>query len=368
MLKKTLALLAGLCVSLAVYAASSELQPNHPDTYTVKKGDTLWDISARFLRKPWLWPEIWQANPQVHNPHLIYPGDVLNLSYDVAKGPMVTLKPRVHESGTPISAIPLSKLKIFLRDLRVVDSKTVKQAPYVLAFEENRMRGTPGHFVYVRGLKDATPGQRFAVVRPSHMFRGFGGDDSSAVSVAHMLDSNVAMNHSPWAENTRNDGHYGKGKDLGVEVRVIGTVRMMRKGDPATMMLTDSKMEIRQGDRLLPVNDNPYDPYYYPHAPKAEPKGGHVVALADSLYAAGRHQVIALSVGRQDGVDNGTTFSVFQPGEVVHDERSFGPHVKLPKEFVGHVMVFRTFDHVAYALVMDDVRPIRPGDTLAMPE
>lgn len=369
MFKKILVLLAGLLVTVAVYAASSELRPDHPDTYVVKKGDTLWDISAHFLRKPWLWPEIWQANPQVHNPHLIYPGDVLDLSY--LNAPILKLEPKVRsENLPPVAAIPLSDLKMFLRDMRVVGADRLKNAPYVVGFEENSMRGVSGQFLYVRGLA-AQPGKRYAVVRPSHMFRDYG---SNAI-VAHALDSAVSMVPSPWDEDFRNDGHYGSGDILGVEARVIGTAEVLRGGDPSTLLLTDQTREIRKGDRLLPVNDNPYDSSYYPHAPKAMPPHGHVIELADAMYVAGKRQVVALSVGAAQGVDNGTTFSVFQPGARIADDvasdpccRAVGKHVKLPSEYVGHVMVFRTFNHVSYGLIMDDIRPIRPGDELRTPQ
>lgn len=372
MLKKTLALLAGLLVTVAVFAAGAQMRADHPDTYVVKKGDTLWDISARFLRKPWLWPEIWQANPQVRNPHLIYPGDVLNLAYDAARGEVVTLKPRMREVGAPITAIPLDQLKMFLKDLRVVDSSDLQRTPYVVAFEENRLRGVSGQFLYVRGLKGATPGQRFAVVRPSHAFRKF---EDAPTTVADPLDSNVAMVDGPWTEETRNNGHHGLGEQIGLEVRVIGHAHFMRGGDPSTLLLDDSSQEIRAGDRLLPENDKPYDATYYPHAPARLPAHGHVIAFTGALGAVGPRAVVALSIGRSDGVNNGQTYSVYQPGGTVHDDvasssmrRSFGERVKLPAEFVGHVMVFRTFDHVSYGLVMDGIRPVHIGDTLEMPE
>ncbi len=372
MLKKILVLLAGLLVTVAVYAASSELRPDHPDTYVVKKGDTLWDISAHFLRKPWLWPEIWQANPQVHNPHLIYPGDVLDLSY--LHGPVLKLQPKTRsEDLSPVPAIPLSDLKLFLRDMRVVSADRIKHAPYVVGFEENHLRGVDGQFLYVRDLQ-AQPGKRFAVVRPSHVFRAFGQPRDNDI-VSHDIDSDVAMVSSPWDEDYRNDGHYGRGETLGVEARVIGTAEVLRSGDTATLLLTDQSREIRKGDRLLPVNDHPYDASYYPHAPHSLPHNGRVIELADTLYAVGKRQVVALSVGSDQNVNNGTTFSIFQPGQRIANDvtadpccRSFTHHIRLPSEYVGHVMVFRTFQHVSYGLIMDDIRPVRPGDELRMPQ
>src|SRR3569623_2111161 len=120
MIKKSIGLLAGMLVTVAVYAAGAQLRADHPDTYTVRRGYTLWDISAKFLSKPWLWLEIWQANPQVRNPHLIYPGDVLNLSF--INGPRLKLEPSVHREGEAVPAVPLDQLRMFLKDMRVMAS------------------------------------------------------------------------------------------------------------------------------------------------------------------------------------------------------------------------------------------------------
>lgn len=373
MIRKTIVLLAGMLVTVAVYAAGAQLRANHPDSYTVRRGDTLWDISAKFLSKPWLWPEIWQANPQVRNPHLIYPGDVLNLSF--INGPRLTLQPRVHAEESAVPAIPLSELSMFLKDLRVVDSNVVSSAPYVVGLEENRLRGTVGQNLYVRGLQ-GEPGQRWAIVRPTHVFRGFDQDDpAKADLVSHELDSNAAMVNAPWSENSRDDGHYGRGQDMGVEVSVIGTAETLRMGDPATLLLLNSTREIRSGDRIMPVDDAPYDPYYYPHPPKSVPRDARVIAFVDAMDAVGSRQVVALSIGSKDGVDNGQTYSIYQPGETINDDvasnswnRGVGKKVTLPDEFAGHVMVFRTFDRVSYGLVMDSLKPINIGDRLRMPE
>ena len=375
MIKKSIGLLAGMLVTFAVYAAGAQLRSGHPDTYTVRRGDTLWDISAKFLSKPWLWPEIWQANPQVHNPHLIYPGDVLNLSF--INGPTLKLEPGVHTSDEAVPAIPLSDLRMFLKDMRVLSSDEVKSAPYVVGMEEAQLRATPGQNLYVRGLQ-SQPGQRWAVVRPTHIFRGFAQDDRSDRGndrVAHLLDDDVSMVSSPWLEDSRGDGHYGRGADLGVEVSVIGTAETLRIGDPSTLLLLDSTMEIRKGDRLMPVDDNPYDPYYYPHAPKQVPADARVIAFADAMDAAGKRQVVALSIGSEDGVENGQTYAVWQPGETIADDvagdswmRGSSPKVTLPEEFAGHVMVFRTFGKVSYGLIMDSLKPVKRGDTLRLPE
>jgi hypothetical protein len=385
MIKKFAMLLAGMFVTVAVYAAAAQLRPDAPSTYTVRKGDTLWDISARFLRKPWLWPEIWQANPQVRNPHLIYPGDVLNLAMGEGGAPRVGLQPRIREEGEAVPAIPLNELRMFLKEMRVMDAEAVKDAPYVVAFEEGQPRGTPGNKVYARDLDDAKPGSRWAIVRPSNRFRDHGGDKggldmlnnpSHGSFVADELDSDVSMQSSPWKEDSRHDTHTGKGTDKGVEVTVIGNAEVIGGNDDVTtLVIVDSTLEIRKGDRLMPVDDKPYDPYFYPHAPKGMPADPRVIGLADALYAAGSRQVVSISAGTADGVDNGTTFTVMNQGERVPDEvsgnwnrRDTSTHVQLPDEFAGHIMVFRAFEHVSYALVMDSYHPIRKGDKLVLPE
>ncbi len=375
MIKKLVVLLAGMLVTVAVYAAGAQLRSNHPDTYTVRRGDTLWDISAKFLVKPWLWPEIWQANPQVRNPHLIYPGDVLNLSF--MNGARLSLQPSVHRDGEAISAIPLSELRMFLKDMRVMDSNAVSSAPYVVGLEEARLRGAVGQNVYVRGLQGA-PGQRWAIVRPTHVFRAFPQDVSKppeATVLAHRMDSNAAMVNAPWSEDTRHDGHTGHGTDWGVEVSVIGLAETLRMGDPSTLLLLDSTQEIRSGDRVMPVDDAPYDAYFYPHAPRGVPPTARVIGFADALDAAGSRQVVMLSIGSHSGVDNGATFAIYEPGETINDDvasnswrRGTGKKITLPDEFVGHVMVFRTFDRVSYGLVMDGLRPVHINAKLRMPE
>ncbi|HJU08226.1 MAG TPA: LysM domain-containing protein [Rhodanobacteraceae bacterium] len=373
MFKKALALVAGLLVTLAAYAAGAQLRADHPSTYVVKKGDTLWSISARFLKKPWLWPEIWDVNQQVYNPHLIYPGDVLQLGVDNR----LRVTQRVEQTN-PIPTIPLDRIEPFLHDLRIYSSHDLAHTPYVVASEEDQPRAVEGQNVYARGLSGA-PGQRFAVARPTHVYRLYGpGQRPHTVEVGHLLNSDVDVVQGPWQEDFRNDDMMGRGTELGTEVEIIGTVQMLRGGDPATLLLTNAKMEVRPGDRLLPVDDAPYDPTFWPHPARSLSPYARVLAFAngmDSDSNEGPMSVVALSEGSADGVNNGTTFSIFHPGDEITDDvagdsrkRSFGPHVKLPAEFIGHVMVFRTFEHVSYGLVMDGIRPVQIGDELQIPE
>lgn len=387
MLKKLLSLFAGLLLTLGVYAANnSDLRPGHPDTYTVKRGDTLWDISGRFLHKPWLWPELWQANPQIQNPHLIYPGDVLSLAYlndGSARlrnngGPQV----RREQMEDAIRPIPLGELKSFLKNARIIDAESFKSAPHVVAIEENQLRGTNGNLVYVKDL-DAKPGSQFAIARATALYYSLAPNEEGqprrvyAREVDSVMDGERGMlwHHGPDFWPFGRDAQF-----IGYEMLVIGQVTTTKAGDPSSALVTYSDVEIRQGDLLLPLENNPYDSMYVPHAPKAVPGDFMVINFTDAVNAVGPRQVVALNRGAQDGVENGQTYSLWQAGEKINDDYKydrqsakafFHPRkkkVQLPEEFVGHVMVFRTFDHISYGLVMDAIRPSHRGDTLRAPE
>ncbi|MBL8299975.1 MAG: LysM peptidoglycan-binding domain-containing protein [Rhodanobacteraceae bacterium] len=388
MLKKLPALFAGMLVALTAFAVSeSELRNGHPDTYTVKRGDTLWDISARFLKKPWLWPEIWQANPQVENPHLIYPGDVLNLSYLHGggggsarlsnSGPRVRREP-LEDAIQPIS---LKDIEQFLKNMRVVDEKTFKGLPHVVAVEENRPRAVNGNLIYVRGL-EAKAGDAFVVVRPTNLYYSVEGkkDGDPPTTHARALDTQHGQNKMLWHHNPVKDLFGRNSNVLGYEVQVLANVQVTRTGDPSSLLITYSDYEIRPGDLIMPIEDRPYDSQYFPHAPKTVPTSFEVLAFTDALNAVGSKQVVALSRGAADGIENGHTFSIYHPGDRITDQykypefgarRLFNPNdskVTLPSEFVGHVMIFRTFDRVSYGLVMDGLKPVHLHDVLTAPE
>jgi hypothetical protein len=195
MLKRMLAVVAGVLLVTSGFAAEPELRDDHPQTYTVVRGDTLWDISARFLRSPWLWPEIWQANSQIENPHLIYPGDVISLVYvdgqpRLLRGgrpDVVKLSPRVRSSGPreAITAIPLNRIRPFLEKMRVLTDADAKGLPYVVSAEESRLMSVPGQVVYVRGL-DARPGDEVDVVRPTVIYLTCPNDFAGAIATANL--------------------------------------------------------------------------------------------------------------------------------------------------------------------------------------
>ena len=382
MLKKLLAVCAATLLTVATYAAAVELREDHPDTYVVQKGDTLWDIAARFLNEPWLWPEIWQANPQVENPHLIYPGDVLSLAYLGDGRPSLTVKmsPQIRRSGDKaIDAVPLSEIEPFLRSAHVLDEEQSKSLPYIVGLEEGRLRAAEGQVAYVRGA-DFRPGQRWAVVRPTVRFtRHPDPDDPDDDARVHSNEWDAEHGVRPHGDELH--WAYYKAFDdsldvLGYEVLEMSTGVITVEGDPATLLLVPGGREAKVGDLLMPYDPHPYDLTFYPHASQSVPANFRVMAMTDRLTHGGPRDVVALSAGAREGVENGQVFSIWQEGEWVRDEIAHKPRfvanrkknkVRLPDEFVGHVMIFRTFDKMSYGLIMDGIRPAQIGDVLKPP-
>jgi len=369
MLTRLRTVFAVAMLTVATYALAVEPAGTHPDTYVVRKGDTLWDIAGRFLQKPWLWPEIWQANPQVANPHLIYPGDVLSLAYL----DRVAVDPGPRDEA-PIGAIPLSDIEPFLKNLRVTDA--FEHLPYVVAFEDNRLRGSAGQAAYVLNLPGAEIGQRYAVVRPTLRYaQPRPNQDLEATGNTIRGDGNLWKEFTPPSE---------RNEFLGFELAQVnvGTITRLPGGsvDVATLALEDGNgKEVRPGDRLIPVEPQPYDLQFFPHAPQSLPSEVRVLAVADSFTAGGPRDVIAISAGARDGIDNGTVVSLWRHGTRVNDrvtggatsrtnDRYSGGGVGLPEEYAAHAMVFRTFDKVSYALVMDGVKPVRVGYNARHPD
>lgn len=364
--------------TVATYAVAAEIRQDHPDTYVVKRGDTLWDIAGTFLERPWLWPEIWQANPQIANPHLIYPGDVISLAYL----DRVAIDPGIREEA-PLTGIPLSQVEPFLKNLRVVDG--FDHLPYVVGLEEDRLRSADGQVVYVKGLADAQAGQRYAVVRPTVRFTHL--DRTQCCDIMHKDDLDFRGRRTiDFEDYWTNVVVPDKGHELlGFELmqQSTGTISRGEVGgiQASTMVLDPNGREVRIGDRLIPVEAQPYDLQFFPHPPSQQLEYGRarVIAVADMLSTGGPRDVVALSVGSRDGVDNGTVFSSWRVGSEVADRVAKGiarsedtigraDRVRLPDEFAGHLMVFRTFDKVSYALVMDSVRPTRIGYELKHPD
>lgn len=384
MLKKLPAVFAGLLLTLTCYAATVQLADNHPDTYVVQKGDTLWSISRRFLRNPWDWPEVWQANQQIPNPHLIYPGQVLNLAYVNGRARITNEGFGPHVRAEPldeaIKPLPLSAIEDFLKKPRMIGEDEFRNAPHVVAMEDHHINGTPGEFVYVRGLS-APEGTKLVLARPIGRYYEITGKDGAASRIyRESLEETDDRQDMLWHTGPNHFTLHGDVHFIGYEMLQYGTVQVTKAGDPASTLALASDYEIRRGDLVLTLDPMSFDFQYFPHPPAHVPPEMRVTVFTDALNAVGRLQVVGLSAGSADGVENGQVYSIFHAGDQVEDltdypefsvKNFFHPHdkeVQLPEEYVGHVMIFRTFDRVSYGLVMDGIRPVHVGDRLYEPD
>ncbi len=331
------ALLAG-----SIFAADVVLNPEHPDRYVVVKGDTLWDISTMFLRDPWLWPEIWYVNPQVENPHLIYPGDILNLVYIDGKPqlrmssgyPTVNLSPHIREESLDqaIPTIPLDAIQQFLSRSIVVDANELDTAPYVVQSAGEHVVSGAGDSVYVRGIEDESV-PLYDIFEP-------GG---------------------PYIDPDTDE-------ILGYEALYVGTGPVRKFGDPATVLLTETTREVRVGDRLRPAERTAPTAYFQPHSP-AEGVEGRIISVVDGVMEIGQFNVVAIDLGTREGMEVGHVMKIFKDGKVIRDTVSGKRNdtVKLPDEDAGLIMVFRTFEKVSLALVMKATRAIHINDFVRTP-
>jgi hypothetical protein len=340
-------LLLVLILGAPAWADAVRLAPGAPDRYVVVKGDTLWDISARFLTDPWLWPEIWHINPDIENPHLIYPGDVLYLQF-VEDRPVLRLErtepalrtvrlsptARITPLETAVPTIPYDAIGQFLKYPRIVTRVELDRAPYIVASSEDRLISGTGNKVYGRGLPE-DGATRYTIVRRGEVYR-----------------------------NPLN-----KRDVLGYEAIHVGFVTVMQTGDPATLMITQSDREVLIGDRLLPVEDDEISHHFLPRAPDAD-IDGHIISVLDGISRIGQYQVVALDKGANDGLEIGHVLAVWQSGSVVRDNvggRGLGRSVRLPDERAGTVMLIRLFDRVSYALVMEATRDLKLLDKIKQP-
>ena len=346
----SLALVAAVAgPGLAQDAAGPALNPDRPDRYVVKPGDTLWGISSLFLRDPWYWPEIWNVNPQVANPHLIYPGDVLNLVYvdgrpqvqlarggETVTGPDGTdrLSPRIREQqlGDAITTVPYAVLAPFLSRGTVLQRDEVTKLPYVVALRDDLLVGAAGNDVYVRG--------------------DIAGENS-VYSVVHVGEKLVDPDD---------------GDVVGFAADYVGEGVIRRTGDPATLHLNSTTRETLRGDRLLPV-EQPFPLQFQPRAP-ARDVNGRIIHVVDGIGTFGQYQVVVLNRGARHGLEAGHVLQVLQAGARVTDivqPGAFGDKVRLPDEAAGTVMVFRTYDRISYALVMRSSTQLRELDKVTNP-
>jgi hypothetical protein len=344
------------------FAAVNILKEGHPDRYTVKKGDTLWDISSMFLTDAWLWPDIWEVNPDIENPHLIYPDDILILRYRDGQ-PTLTLQRgdqsrtaglssgidwssqgidkldpsiRVTPISSAIPAIPLDSISSLLTQGRIVAEGTLDNAPYILAGRTDRLIFGPGDDFYARGTTWDGKTTVYGVYRQGTVY----------------VDP-----------ETR--------EVLGFEAIEVGLARVLKRaGDMHTMSLISVKEDVRLGDRLLPTEESRVESTFYPSAPNRE-ISGVIMSVLGGVTQVGRNDVVAINRGANRGLKAGNILAINKSGKKVRDryaQQLFRrSKVQLPSERAGLLMVFKTFDKMSYGLVLKSQEGLKVGDGVANP-
>jgi len=323
-----------------------QLNPKHPDRYVVQPGDTLWDISAMFLRDPWYWPEIWYVNPQIHNPHLIYPGDVLTLVY-VNGRPQIRLErgvtqgrttdrlsPRIREEPIrqSIPTIPSASIRAFLKHGQVLERGQSKNLPYIMSVRDGFLMAGAGDDVYVRGDLGAE-GTGYSVIKVGDPL--IDPDDGDVVAYEGIF---------------------------------VGAGTIRRAGDPATLRLHRTTREAVAGDRLM--NDEFDVPLqFFPHAPDGQIDAS-IIAVVDGVSQIGQYHVVILNRGERDGLETGHVLTVWQAGTRVGDRFSSGlfkEKVRLPDERAGTLMIFKVYDRISYGLIMEAFSEVHVLDKARTP-
>ena len=324
------------------------ISPTAPQNYTVKQGDTLWDIASVFLRDPWYWPEIWYVNPQVQNPHLIYPGDVLALAYGadgnaqvrLERGGATRLSPKVRSQPLEgaITAIPYEIVAAFMSRPTVLEKDQIDDAPHVVASRDQHLIAAAGNTIYAVGEIEGDVNSRYNIYHIGEELRD--PDDNDVV---------------------------------GYEGIYTASARVTRTGDPTTLEVVESARETFDGDKLFSGDsDVPLD--FIPHAPASGTEGS-IISIVDGISVVGQYQVVVINRGTSHGLEPGHVLTVEEAGLTVRDKHSgmgryasgMGSKVRLPNEKAGTFMVFKTFDRISYGLIMESFAPMRVGDRVASP-
>ena len=323
------------------------IKTSAPQEYIVQDGDTLWDISNHFLNQPWYWPEIWYMNPQVQNPHLIYPGDVINVFY-VGGKPYLTVNEENRVSGIerlspimrgePIAAtekiIPIQIIEQFLTRPLVLGANELEALPHIVASRDNRIVYGRDDTVYIRDASDLEMDGLYNIYRPGEEFQ-----------------------------------HPESGEILGYEAIHVGDGKLTREGDPATLYIKEAIREILRGDRILKVDQVDVDSEFRPRAPDSDVHG-YIIYLYSAITQSGTYQVVVANVGHQQGIQKGHILAINKAGRTVSDpyaEKEQEELVTLPNERSADAIVYRVFDNLSYLFILDANRPIRNGDLVSNP-
>lgn len=351
--------------TMATPVNNIELKADYPQQYTVVKGDTLWDIASKFLKDPWYWPEIWYRNPQVENPHLIYPGDLLTLIYvngrpqiqlsrastddiirkestDSSGMKIVKLTPNIHRQSLDqaIPVIPSDAVRQFLTKPRVVSIEEWEQAPYIVGSDDAHLVLGSDHKIYIRGELDKER-IRYSVFRKGDV----------------LID--------PQTDDV-----------LGYEIVYAGQARINNYGNPSTGVLIGTTREILIGDRLLPTDKSSIEQLYYPKLTETNVEG-QIISLFDAISGIAKYQVAVINRGRDHGIENGHLLATYQKGMLAKDRFLANKKTKrgeeeqleiqLPDERSGLMMVFKTFKKVSYGLMLESTRVVRKHDMVKKP-
>ena len=328
-----------LTIASASSSAQSILADDFPDRYTVVKGDTLWDISGKFLRDPWRWPEVWQGNPQVENPDLIFPGDVLVLTFVDGRPVLRSLrretvrlspKPRVVDFSSAIPLIDPGAIQAYITAPLVTDENELRKAGYIAdGFDSRLLMGKYDKF-YARNIENQD-------VTEFRLFR----------SGRRFID--------PISKEL-----------LGWEAVHVGDANMINPGDPAKLVISRSYQDVTIRDRLRPVLNKRAPLFYYPKAPDNENLRGVILETPNKSAELGALSVVTLNLGEREGVQNGDVFRVLSQ-RMQRKDPITNKGFEIPEENVGLALVFRTFEKVSYALITNSNRQILPGDILVSP-
>jgi len=332
--------------SQALAAADVRVRDDAPMRYTVKPGDTLWDISGQFLHSPWLWPSVWRENPQIDNPHLIYPGDVLTLR-DCDGSPCIGLERgqnvvkmspemRALPRREVITPLPMSVLQTFLRDHRIVDeSEPLNELAYVIAGDNKRLISGAGDHIFARAAESSnlaalTSGESLGIFRPGEIY------------------------------------HDAEGKPLGMGLIGIGEAALIsHEDDVARLRVQKAAQEVRNNDIILPLDTRLQAQDMVPRVPQHD-VAGRIVGVSGGVRFIGRLQVVAIDLGTEDGLQPGHVLRIDQQGEQVVDPRT-EELVKLPAETAGTLVIFRPYDKISYAIVMAATNTLAVGDAVRPP-
>lgn len=386
MMQKTIITLlcaAGMIISNTAAAETLRVRPGAPARYTVKQGDTLWGISGKYLYRPWKWPALWGANrSKIRNPNLIYPGQVLVLTYvngkprlSIAKDggiPTFKLHPRIRDlgSGYAIPTINVNFYHMFMKTPQFMTEAQLAKAGRIVGGADDHLYYSQGNRIYADGIfEDGTylifrnSGKIIDPVtkRDLGVLVEFAGEASTMPSPNNRLSYRTAEEQASLGADeyyVKNPKGFGGGKPVAARTAV-------------PMVVDGSLSEIRQGDYLIKKAPEFTDFHYMPHEP-ANPVNADIISIMDGVDESGAMQTLIINKGEADGVDNGTVFSIYRRGKVLRsDWKSPNPkaaqYVNTPNQEIGLAMVYRTGEHVASAIILESIANVNRGDLLSMP-